>query len=169
MSLERLFLLRHAHAADPRFGEPDAARPLTDEGYQALDDMLALLSALEVRPDAVLHSPAVRTTETARAARERLAPDRPLIEVAEAGLGHDVRLMLLAVIATGHRRPLVVGHEPQLGEVLSLQLGAPRQPFSLRKAGFAELRFHHAPGGEVETELRRLLSPREARAARRGT
>ena len=70
-----------------------------------------------------------------------------------------------ALFTCGHRRPLAVGHEPVLSDLVARLLRAPGRPVEMRKSGFVELRFLAPPGRDLHVELRRVLSPADASAA----
>jgi phosphohistidine phosphatase len=119
----RLYLVRHAEAAS---GEPDDLRPLTAAGRKTARALGAQLAAEGARPDAVLSSPLLRARETAaelcRAlgckaeADERLAPGATADDVraAVAGRGDEV---------------VVVGHQPDCGEIAAELSGGPQPAF----------------------------------------
>jgi phosphohistidine phosphatase len=119
----RLFLVRHAEAAS---GEPDDLRPLTAAGRETARALGARLAAEGARPDAVLSSPLLRARETAaelcRAlgckseADERLAPGATADDVraAVAGRGDEV---------------VVIGHQPDCGEIAAELSGGPKPAF----------------------------------------
>lgn len=119
----RLYLVRHAEAAP---GEPDALRPLTAAGREQARVLGELFAEHGVQPDAVLCSPLLRARETAtivaRAvgrepeADERLAPGATAenVRAAAAGRGDIV---------------VVVGHQPDCGQIASALTGGPEPAF----------------------------------------
>ena len=119
----RLYLVRHAEAAQ---GDPDDLRPLTSAGREAARELGARLAADGLQPDAVLTSPLLRARETGaelgRAlgceaeADERLAPGATAASVraAVAGRGDAV---------------VVVGHQPDCGEIAAELTGGPAPAF----------------------------------------
>jgi phosphohistidine phosphatase len=119
----RLYLVRHAEAAQ---GDPDDLRPLTAAGREAARALGTRLAADGVHADAVLTSPLLRARETgtelARAlgctpeADERLAPGATAASVraAVAGRGDSV---------------VVVGHQPDCGEIAAELSGRPAPAF----------------------------------------
>ena len=127
----RLYLVRHAEAAQ---GEPDDLRPLTAAGREAARALGARLAAEGVQADAVLTSPLLRARETgtelgralgcAPEPDERLAPGATADGVRDAvsGRGTDV---------------VVVGHQPDCGEIAAELSGAP--PPAFPPAGLAVL------------------------------
>jgi phosphohistidine phosphatase len=127
----RLSLLRHGIAED--FAASDAARALTPLGRAELEDVLDAWCGMGWTPGAILHSPYLRTTQTAHAVARRF-PEVPVHPV--HALAHDDLAAILAAAAL-HRDPLLVGHQPTLGELLSSLLGEPDGSREFERAGFA--------------------------------
>src|SRR5438034_10733366 len=115
----QLYLVRHAQAAD---GEPDELRPLTAEGRRAARELGERLAADGVRPDAVLTSPLLRARQTgaelARAAEIEPEPDERL---APGATVEDVR----AAVEGRGEHVVVVGHQPDCGQIASELTGGP--------------------------------------------
>ena len=119
----RLYLVRHAEAAQ---GEPDDLRPLTVAGREAARSLGVRLAAEGVRPDAVLTSPLLRARETgAELARtlgceseadERLAPGATVDDVRD-------------VVIDRGEAVIVVGHQPDCGEIAAELSGGPPPAF----------------------------------------
>jgi phosphohistidine phosphatase len=152
-------LVRHAIAEERRPGLRDAARKLTPEGREKLEQVAKGLKRLGVVPDRILTSPLVRAAETAAVLAEVLAPDlRPeTCEALAPGQPPEDVVDALPEVKT----VFLVGHEPDLGELASwLLTGATdgvRLPF--RKAGVAAIEL-----AEGEGTLRWMLAPRQLRA-----
>lgn len=119
----RLYLVRHAQAAP---GEPDELRPLTREGREQARALGERLRDEEARPDAVLTSPLLRARETggelARALEIEAEPDERLAPGASV---EDIR----AVVEGRGERVVVVGHQPDCGEIAVALTGGPEPPF----------------------------------------
>jgi phosphohistidine phosphatase SixA len=119
----RLYLVRHAEAAP---GDPDELRPLTPEGREQARRLAERLRGESAAPAVVLTSPLLRARETgdelARAlevdteADERLAPGASV---------DDVR----AVIEGRGDEVVVVGHQPDCGQVAAALTGGPEPRF----------------------------------------
>jgi phosphohistidine phosphatase len=119
----RVYLVRHTEAAQ---GEPDDLRPLTPAGREAARALGARLVAEGAHPDTVLTSPLLRARETGaeicRAfgctaeADERLAPGATAqgLRAAVAGRGDEV---------------VVVGHQPDFGQIAAELGGGPEPAF----------------------------------------
>jgi phosphohistidine phosphatase SixA len=119
----RLYLVRHAQAAP---GEPDELRPLTREGREQARALGERLRDEDARPDALLTSPLLRARETggelARALEIEAEPDERLAPGASI---EDVR----AAIEGRGERVVVVGHQPDCGEIAAALTGGPEPPF----------------------------------------
>jgi phosphohistidine phosphatase len=149
---EQLWLLRHGEA-EPHGGRDDAERALTDRGREQARDAGRALARLELKFQLVLTSPKVRALQTAELAAEPLGVEpvvyQPLAE------GFDRREAEALLYAAGEdKRILVVGHEPDLSQVVHDLTGA---RIGMRKGGIAAVRMDPGGGGELIA----LLRPRE--------
>jgi len=142
----QLTLVRHAPAAPSVSGERggDAARALTPEGRKKFLRLRAALEQADLRFDRLLHSPLLRAVETA----ELLMPlvDGPA--QAEPLLATAPGEALLARLEG--ERPVLVGHQPWLGELLAWLVLADRERgyvFEWKKGGMALLSGDPVPGG----------------------
>jgi phosphohistidine phosphatase len=127
----RLTLFRHAIAEDhaPR----DQDRELTPQGVEQLERMLDRLCADGWAPGAILHSPYVRTSQTALGIARRF-PRLERVSVAE--LARD-DLSAILQVAAPFRDPVLVGHQPTLGELLASLIGAQAGTTPLPRSGAA--------------------------------
>ena len=119
----RIYLVRHAEAAS---GEPDHERRLTASGREQARRVGEQLANAQPRPDAILHSPLVRARETADliATPLRIQPD-PDPRLAPGATADDVR----GAIAGRGEAVVVVGHQPDCGQVAAELTGGPEPPF----------------------------------------
>ena len=127
----RLFLVRHAEA-EP--GEPDDLRTLTSHGRWQAKELGQRFARRGIHPEAVLSSPLLRARQTADAIaagagivaepNERLAP---------GATPADVR----AVVAGRGETVVVVGHQPDCGQIAAAISGGEPPPFPA--AGVCEL------------------------------
>jgi phosphohistidine phosphatase len=170
-----LLLLRHGIAEERGGAVPDAARALTVRGRERSRAVLDRLAERGLRAGRLLASPLRRARETAELAVA--AGLAPALELAESlAPGGDalaaLPLWLESVPAAAGRRPclLLVGHEPDLGDLAARLIGAPPGSLELRKAGLAALRLpasgvpaaagDPAAGLAGRAVLRSLLTPR---------
>lgn len=158
----QLWLLRHAEA-EPHGTRADSERRLTARGEAQARAAGIALSRLQAGFDAVLFSPKVRARETARLAAEGWEESRraALAEHAPLAGGFDANAAREAYLAAAGEageageaagRMLLVGHEPDLSNVVAELTGA---SIDLKKGGLAVVRL------DGRCELVVLLRPRE--------
>lgn len=154
--MTRLHLLRHAHAGDSaEWDGPDATRPLTDKGRAQADALGRFLRAGRLQTDAVLTSPKVRAAQTA----ELVAGHLGVPVVVEPRLGGPLDLGLLDAILGDHadpQRPILVGHDPDLSEVVAELIGSDAVP--MRKGACIRIDAERPFAAEGGT-LRWLIPP----------
>ena len=158
-----LVVVRHAIAGDreewSRTGRPDAERPVTPEGRKRMQDNARGLRSLASGLQVLATSPYTRAVQTA----EILAVEYPDIEVVEVpALAHGEPPEAVRDWLGGRseRRIAVVGHEPDLGRLISwFVLGTSEPAIALKKGGAALVRFAGAPDGGTG-ELRWLAPPK---------
>jgi phosphohistidine phosphatase len=143
-----LLLLRHGTAQPHGSAGSDDARNLVERGEREARAAGAALRALDLAPDVVLASPKVRAWRTATLACASLDV-APVEHLAVVGLDRDEALLAAAL----GERVLLVGHEPDLSQVVHDLTGA---RIRMRKGGLAVVRLDGGSG-----ELQTLLGPRE--------
>lgn len=163
----RLLMIRHATAV-PRGtpGIPDDERPLTPRGEKRFRQAARGLARIMRRPDAILTSPLPRAARTADIAARAWGRVKPRAEPALAGGSLEKMLAILAACPP-HATVAVVGHEPDLSELLAHLLGASEsQRLLFRKGGAALVEVPGSPahGGRLVWFLR----PRILRMLGRG-
>jgi phosphohistidine phosphatase len=146
-----LWLLRHGEA-EPHEAVPDEERRLTARGERQSAAAGAALARLGLEFAAALTSPRVRARDTARLACESLGVDPIEHEPLSEGFDRFEAVSLLSGQDDG-ARVLVVGHEPDLSQVVHDLTGG---RIDLKKGGVAAVR---VDGGRAE--LLALLRPRE--------
>ena len=153
-------LVRHAIAEERRPGLRDAARKLTPEGKDKLEKAARGLKRLGNEPDRILTSPLVRAAETAAVLAEVLAPGVRPETFAPLAPGHAPREVREA-LPEDEGTVVLVGHEPDLGELASWLLTGSTDGMQLpfRKAGAAAIELQAGEG-----TLRWMLAPRQLRA-----
>ena len=156
MADRELLLLRHGIAEERDGIRPDAERALTAAGIQRTQQVVRRLRTFDLAADRLLSSPLRRARQTAEiAVAAGLAPSLAL-DAALAPGGDPLPLLQ----GGDWQRLLLVGHEPDLGELACRLIGAPAGAITLKKAGLALLDL----GGEG-VRLRLLLTPRLILAA----
>jgi len=126
--MKRLYLMRHGHspsAAESGVSK-DSLRPLSAQGREDARLMAAELLRRGGAPGMILHSPLLRAVQTAGETASVLKPakgaeqfqpldnTRPADEVARE----------LSARAASVDEVLAVGHQPQIGELAALLVGA---------------------------------------------
>ena len=125
----------------------DAKRPLTPEGKQKMREISAGLARVGVELDWVVSSPLVRAVETAELLTEGLAT-KPPVEFSDALRPGGSAEALITFIAKrpNRRRVMVVGHEPDLGELAARLMGAGRSAnLAFKKGGCCLITFPEFP------------------------
>jgi phosphohistidine phosphatase len=115
-----LVLIRHADAAP---GSPDELRDLTPEGHEQARRLGEQLRVDGIEPDAVLSSPLLRARETA--ADLGFGAPEPRDELAPGATAEDVR----AAVAGRGETVIVVGHQPDCGQIAAALSGGPELAF----------------------------------------
>ena len=121
-----LILWRHAEA---EMSEPDLQRALTQKGQKQARRMGQWLDAQLPAGCKILVSPALRTLQTAEAL------GRKFKVVAQLAPGADAQAVLDAANWPHAKEPvLIIGHQPTLGQVAALLVGAIDADWEIKKA-----------------------------------
>jgi phosphohistidine phosphatase len=144
-----LLLLRHGIAEERGGPTPEVQRALTPAGVRRTQAVVERLVALGLQADELLSSPLLRARQTAEIAVAAGMAGALLLEQALAPGGDPLPL----IQASRAERLLLVGHEPDLGDLACRLLGAPAGAVSLKKAGLAVIRL------QPVASLRLLLAP----------
>ena len=151
-----LLLLRHGIAERRVNGLDHPDRALTDRGRLRTRTVVRQLRQLGIEADVLLSSPYRRALETAEeAVRAGLAPSFQIAE--PLAPGGDPWPVLRGLKGSC----LLVGHEPDLGDLASALIGARPGGVRLRKAGFCHLCWRadlNDPRGMADLQV--LLRPR---------
>ena len=161
--MKRVYLVRHGIAEErgPRWPD-DTLRPLTERGRRRFSTAAAGFVQLEGTPDRILTSPLVRARQTAEILSQ--ATDAAHVETADALSPGEPAA---AIVAKLHRmradRIALVGHEPDLGHLAAVLLGASR-PLPFKKGGMCRIDVEWHSG--AEGTLVWFLSPAALRRMR---
>ena len=143
-----IYLVRHAIAADASADTPDSERALTAEGTRKMTRAAIGLRRLGIVPDVVLSSPLRRAQETAAVVVATLASElaveiyQPLAPgTAPAELVRGLRPYRTV------RHLMLVGHQPDLGELASYLLtgSAGLAPLPFKKGAVAAIEVSSLP------------------------
>jgi phosphohistidine phosphatase len=165
-----LFLLRHGLAverAEFHFAS-DHLRPLTPKGKRQLRKIAAAMRAMELRFDVILSSPLVRARQTAEIVAAEFKLEKHLGFADELKPGGEAKKIVQKISALKKvpANVLLVGHEPDLGELISLlATGKFGAGFALKKAGLAKLEMETLCFGKCAT-LAWLLTPAQMKLMR---
>lgn len=121
MVSQTLLLLRHAKSDWP-VGVPDRERPLAPRGEKAAKAVGRFLAANDLVPDQVISSPARRAIETAARVLRVAGGTADLDTDQRLYDGAADELLVERLPASG--RLLLVGHEPEMAELLMRSTGA---------------------------------------------
>lgn len=120
--------MRHGPAEDHSTSGRDDDRALTLPGRERVRSVAKTLMALEEGPAWIVASPLVRALQTAEivAAATKLADRGGTVEARrEIAPGGDAQELVRDLLAADRKRCLLVGHEPQLSELVGLLVGEP--------------------------------------------
>lgn len=132
-----LYFLRHAHAGNPAsWSGPDDLRPLSAKGERQAERLGRFLASVGFRPDAIITSPKARAARSA----EIVAVALEMEVRVDDRLGGPLDLVSIEAIlfdADEPVRPVLVGHDPDFSELVSMLCGA--QDLQVRKGALARV------------------------------
>jgi phosphohistidine phosphatase len=153
--MKTLLLLRHGKSSWKSSDLPDHDRPLKKRGRKAAERMGRLLQELDLMPEHIFTSSAIRAIETTQLVIQGSRYYRT-VDVASA-LYHAEPDMLAGVVARSPshaERVLVVGHNPGLADWLKLLTG---QELEFPTAALALINVPVNSWSELTVETRGLL------------
>jgi phosphohistidine phosphatase len=159
-----LYVVRHAIAEEAAPDQDDPSRRLTPDGHRKLKKAVQGLRDLRIRFDRILTSPWARARETAEALSP-LCDDAPIeSELLTRSPCAELLAQIAEVTSAAKRGTAVVGHEPWLGELVSLlAFGDTRfgDSLTIKKSGLVWLDGTAVPGGMM---IRAIVPPKFLRA-----
>jgi phosphohistidine phosphatase len=144
-----LYIMRHGIAVERGVTTvmDDAKRPLTPEGKQKMGEIASGLVRAGLEVDWVVSSPLVRARETAEIVGEAVGSKPPMDSCEALRPGGDAEALITYLAKrSNRRRVLLVGHEPDMGELAARLIGAGRNanmPF--KKGGCCLITFSEFP------------------------
>lgn len=115
----KVHLIRHAQAIERSTGLPDEHRNLTCRGRKRFRQVAACLKKIGIDPDFIITSPKVRAVQTAEILSETLRFGGEVQISADLADGPDIAALCDILKKKNECREIVlVGHEPNLGEVI---------------------------------------------------
>jgi phosphohistidine phosphatase len=134
----KLFLLRHGAAVDASVvGGSDEARMLTDAGRERTMRAAEVFREMGVAVDRVISSPLPRALETAELTAKALEVGEKVRrdDRLKPGASPETLLMAVADLKGDPENVMLVGHNPDLEELLSWLVGPEGQSHLLLKKG----------------------------------
>jgi phosphohistidine phosphatase len=153
----RIYLVRHSDAVDRVPPMPDAARYLSSRGRVSFREMARRFRDAGGLPTRIFTSPLVRAVQTAEILSETLRYEGDVIPDPRLSPGFDVaKLGSVLDDYPSEREIVLVGHEPDLGDIVTHLLSLP-QRYAMRKGDIAALDFPTA-GDPLRADLAWLLT-----------
>jgi phosphohistidine phosphatase len=124
----KLHIIRHAQAIERSTDLPDEQRHLTCRGRKRFRQVAACLKKMAITPDYIISSPLIRSVQTAEILSETIRFNGELQISADLAGGPDMTaLTALLQTRSAASELVIVGHEPDLGELVGrlLRLPAP--------------------------------------------
>jgi phosphohistidine phosphatase len=156
----QLLVIRHAIAEDQEAfattGRDDAERPLTAQGTKKMRRVARGLRTVVPAIDVLITSPFTRASETAEIVRRAYAIERvETVGVLQPDVAVADVVAALAQYTTGV--VAIVGHEPQLGRLVTFLIsGVDRPGVQLKKGSACMIAFEAEPvggGGRIEWSI----------------
>lgn len=134
-----LFVLRHADA-EP-MASSDAARALTEKGRAQASRVGRFMAERGWKPALILHSPYLRTKQTAELVAAELGLGISAEPTLRSGMRPEEGLAMLKTMLRRDEPLLLVGHEPDLSGLMGVLIGTADQPARLevKKASLWQL------------------------------
>ncbi len=146
--------MRHGPAEDYAPSGRDFDRALTSSGRDRVRSVAQKLAEMDEMPKLVIASPLVRAQQTAEIVAKELKT-APIETERDLAPGGDGVTFVRSAATLGRKRLMIVGHEPDLSDLVSQLLGAPFG-FDMLKAMVVGLRLVPSE----KTELRFVLDPK---------
>lgn len=149
----QIFVIRHAPAEEVVYpGGSDSTRPLTSKGRKFFEEFTERIFRSTPAPDLILHSPYLRTEQTAEILAKvlDLPQDRNRAESLLAP-GAMAARVIPAINSLGSDRMALVGHNPDVGALTASLIGG--GSFEFKKGSIACIEFMD----KVHTGLGRLV------------
>jgi len=153
----RIYLVRHSEAVDRVPPMPDAARYLSARGRVSFREMALRFRDAGGHPTRIFTSPLLRAVQTAEILSETLRYNGDILPDPRLSPGFDVeKLASVLDDCRSEREVAFVGHEPDLGDILTRLLSLP-QGYAMRKGDIAALDLT-PPGEPLGVDLAWLLT-----------
>jgi phosphohistidine phosphatase len=152
-----LILWRHAEAEIIQTDQEDAARRLTPKGIKQAHKMAYWLDSHLPETCRIFVSPTVRTKQTAQAISALGRKYKLLTELAPES---NIEVLLSAINWPNNREPvLLVGHQPNLGEIASHVITPSQTECAIRKGNVWWISQKEKDGEGLRTYLKAIIPP----------
>jgi phosphohistidine phosphatase len=161
-----VYILRHGIAVErgTRGYNKDSDRPLTKEGDEKTHQIAEVLASMDLQLDLILSSPFLRAKQTAKIVADAIGLDVTYTDFLEPDGDH--KKLIAEINDEKVQRVMLVGHEPDLSQLLSVLIaGTGDGNIELKKGGVAKLTTERLTFGRCAT-LNWLLTPRQLRSMR---
>ena len=125
---KHLYLMRHGKASKKE-KYLDAERPLAKRGRKDVKKLKKMLRAMELQPDLILCSSALRTRETLERVMDVFDGTEVVFTDMLYNAEADEIVGMLHQLAPEKKEVLVIGHNPSLAELVALSKGQERERF----------------------------------------
>ena len=157
----KLYIMRHGPAEERADSGVDADRSLTASGRDRVRSVAKVLVEEEERPVRIVTSQLVRAVQTAEiVALVTKLSDGTVETRRELAPGGEAMELVRQLAAGGAKRVMLVGHEPDLSELVAKLVGAFERPFE--KAMVVGLRME-GDGKDAKTRVRFVVDPKMLR------
>jgi phosphohistidine phosphatase len=151
----KLYFLRHGIADWPNWKDDDDRRPLTPDGIEKMKAEAKAIKRLKPELDLILSSPLPRAKQTAEIVGDKLGLKVTLVPALAPGFSSP-KLTTLLKAHVGAESIMLVGHEPDLGGIISKLIGGGR--IIMKKGGLARVDLEEADS--LAGQLIWLLAPK---------
>ena len=135
----RIYLVRHSEAVNRVPPMPDEARTLSARGRVSFREMARRFREAGGDPSRILTSPLIRAVQTAEILSEAIRYEGEVLADPRLSPGFDVaKLGAVLDECPAETEIVLVGHEPDLGDILTGLLSLP-QGVAMRKGSIAAL------------------------------
>ncbi len=154
----KLYVMRHGPAEDQSATGRDGDRALTASGRERVRSVARALVDAGEAPSSIVSSSLVRSVQTAEivAIASKLGDREGTVDIRrELSPGGDAREIVYALLDQKRKRTMLVGHEPDLSQLVALLVGEP-VPVAMEKAMVVGLEVR----GRQDVALRFVLEPK---------
>lgn len=140
-----IYLIRHGQAEQTSEGKPHEERALTLRGIEILRDSIEFWKNFITNFDIILSSPLKRAKQTAQIIQGIFNTEFDVVEeicLLNGGLTED---LISIARSLGVNDIAMIGHQPDIGNHLSLMIGTNSSNFQFPPAAIAKISFNEKP------------------------